>query len=79
MLSGHKMQLIRIQHKLSQQDVADAVGCSTKVIGNYENGRANISEELYLKWINALYQTTPRVKKGGGKKKEEVTNDDGQV
>lgn len=81
MLAGHKMQLIRIQHNLSQQELADAIGCSTKVIGNYENERANISEELYLKWINALYQTEPQNKKGGRpkKKKDEDTQDGGQI
>lgn len=71
MLSGQKMQLIRIQHHLTQKQVAEAIGCSIKIISEYENNRKYISQELYLKWINALYQLEPEYKKTGRKKKKD--------
>ena len=70
MLAGHNMRLLRIQNGLTQQDIADAIGCSKRHIMNYENEYENISDELYLKWINAIYDYKPVHKPVGRPKRK---------
>ena len=69
MLSGRKLKFLRIYKNMTQQYLADCIGCSKRYVGMVENDNQNLSEEMYEKWVDALNgKLVPKKKK---KKKEE--------
>lgn len=63
MLSGKKLQYIRIRNNMTQVYIAKCIGVSERWIGMVENAGESPSQEVYDKWLLALY--------GGLKPKEE--------
>lgn len=55
MLSPEKLLLIRNLHNISQSELADRVGVKRNYISMMENRKQPITQELYDKWIKALY------------------------
>jgi len=55
MLSGQKLKFLRIRKKLTQKYIAEQTGVSIRWIKKIENNGAVPSEEVYKKWLNALY------------------------
>ena len=55
MLSGDKLKLIRIHQNLTQQELADGIGVSRRLIVLVENHNKSISQDLYQRWIDGLY------------------------
>jgi len=55
MLSPEKLLLIRNLHNISQNELAERVGVKRNYISMMENRKQPISQELYDKWIKALY------------------------
>jgi transcriptional regulator with XRE-family HTH domain len=55
MLSGKKLQYIRVLKGLSQVYIADCIGVSERWIGKVENEGLAPSQEVYDKWLLALY------------------------
>ena len=71
MLSGRKLQFLRIYKGMTQQYLADCIGCSKRYIGMVENTNQTLSEEMYEKWIDALNgKLTPKPKNKENKKKK---------
>ena len=55
MLTGKKLQSLRILKGLSQVYIADCIGVSERWIGKVENEWLAPSQEVYDKWLLALY------------------------
>lgn len=55
MLSGKKLQYIRVLKGLSQVYIADCIGVSERWIGKVENEGLAPSQDVYDKWLLALY------------------------
>ena len=55
MLSGYKLQYLRRLKGLSQKYIAECIGVSVRWVSKVECENSEISEETYLKWIDALY------------------------
>ena len=55
---GRNLSAIRMQHGLTQAELAEAIGVTTNHIGHVENGSSGISLELLLKICRTL-RTTP--------------------
>lgn len=47
---GAKIQLAREEHNMSQEELAQAIGCSQSALSNYEKGKRHI----YLKQLEKL-------------------------
>lgn len=43
------LKQIRTQHSMTQQEVADAIGCSSIVYGRYENGKRQPSADILIR------------------------------
>lgn len=63
MLCGKKLQFIRIRNNMTQEYIADCLGVSKRWIGMVENTSDYPSQEVYDKWILALYGGLKPVKK----------------
>lgn len=74
MLSGYKLQYIRRLKGLSQKHIAECIGVSIRWVSKVECENSEISEETYLKWIDALYGKIKPVKdvKVDGRRKKKV-------
>lgn len=55
MLSGKKLQYMRIRNDMTQQYIADCIGISKRWVGKVENEGEIPSQEVYDKWLLALY------------------------
>lgn len=55
MLSGKKLQYLRILNGFSQVYIANCIGISERWVGKVENEGLTPSQEVYDKWLLALY------------------------
>ena len=51
------IELLRLQHELTQQEVADAVGCQREVYRRYEKGTREMPVSVAIK-LAKLYQVS---------------------
>ena len=63
MLSGEKLQFLRITHKITQRQMAEWCGVSTRFIGMIENNDRQPSPEVYNAMINCIYNVGKPLKK----------------
>jgi len=63
MLSGSKLQYIRRLQGLSQVYISSCIGVSERWVSKVECENSPISQELYDKWLLALYGGLKPVKK----------------
>lgn len=63
MLSGKKLQYIRIRNNMTQVYIAECIGISERWVGKVENEGLAPSQEVYDKWLLALYGGLKPVKK----------------
>jgi transcriptional regulator with XRE-family HTH domain len=54
---GKKIKLARIEHDMSQRDLADAIGALQKAISRYETGISVPSVEMLQKIAKTLKKT----------------------
>jgi predicted transcriptional regulator len=76
MLNGKKLQYIRRLKGLSQVYIADCIGVSERWIGKVENEGSTPSQELYEKWLLALYGKIKPAKKETVTKKKATSKQD---
>ncbi len=80
MLTGKKLQYLRILKGYSQVYVAESIGVSERWVGKVENEGLSPSQEVYDKWLQCLYGKLKPVKKVADEKsdtkidKPKVTN-----
>lgn len=55
MLSGKKLQFLRIQKNMTQVYISKCIGITERWVGKVENEGETPSQEVYDKWILALY------------------------
>jgi len=55
MLSVEKIKFLRQLHGLTQQKVADALGCTKNYISMLENRKQEYSQDFAKRWVNAIY------------------------
>ncbi|MGX8701019.1 helix-turn-helix domain-containing protein [Caproiciproducens sp.] len=53
---GHKIQALREEKKLSQEQLANLVGCSQSAISNYEKGKRHIYLD-HLEKLSDIFDT----------------------
>ncbi len=63
MLNGKKLQYLRILKGFTQVYIADCIGVSERWVSKVECENCSISQEVYDKWILALYGGLKPVKK----------------
>ena len=63
MLSGEKLQFLRITHKITQRQMAVWCGVSTRFIGMIEHNDRQPSPEVYNAMINCIYNVGKPLKK----------------
>ena len=63
MLSGEKLQFLRITHKITQKKMAEWCGVSTRFIGMVEHNDRQPSTEVYNAMINCIYGIGKPLKK----------------
>lgn len=63
MLTGKKLQYLRILKGYTQVYVAESIGVSERWIGKVENEGLSPSQEVYEKWLQCLYGNLRPVKK----------------
>lgn len=63
MLSGEKLQFLRITHKITQRQMAEWCGVSTRFIGMIEHNDRQPSPEVYNAIINCIYNVGKPLKK----------------
>lgn len=51
---NNKLKQLRTKQRLSQQELADRMGCNRSTIWRYENGKINLSLKKYKKYAKAL-------------------------
>ena len=62
MLSPEKLKLIRLLKKMTQQQVATKMGVSKNYITMMENRARPVTDEMYVKWLNALNGVEEEIK-----------------
>lgn len=73
MLSYDKLQFLRIIHNVTQADMAECLGVSTRYVGMVEHGDETMSEETYKKWLNVCYgKIKVDGRRNNGRKKAKV-------
>jgi transcriptional regulator with XRE-family HTH domain len=70
MLNGKKLQFLRLYHGYSQKYIADAIGVSERWIGKIENEGFKPSDEVYEKYLSAIYGKLKPNKKKAAKETE---------
>ena len=63
MLSGERLQFLRITHKITQRQMAEWCGVSTRFIGMIEHNDRQPSPEVYNAMINCIYNVGKPLKK----------------
>lgn len=63
MLSGEKLQFLRITHQITQRQMAAWCGVSTRFIGMIEHNDRQPSPEVYNAMINCIYNVGKPLKK----------------
>lgn len=63
MLSGEKLQFLRITHKITQRQMAEWCGVSTRFIGMIEHNDRQPSPEVYNAMIDCIYNVGKPLKK----------------
>ena len=63
MLTGKKLQHLRILKGYTQVYIAESIGVSERWIGKVENEGLSPSQEVYEKWLQCLYGNLKPVKK----------------
>ena len=63
MLSGEKLQFLRITHKITQRQMAEWCGVSPRFIGMIEHNDRQPSPEVYNAMINCIYNVGKPLKK----------------
>ncbi|WP_455714109.1 helix-turn-helix domain-containing protein [Anaerosporobacter sp.] len=63
MLTGKKLQYLRILKGYSQVYIAESIGVSERWIGKVENEGLAPSQEVYDKWLQCIYGNLKPVKK----------------
>ena len=70
MLSGEKLQFLRITHKITQRQMAEWCGVSTRFIGMIEHNDRQPSPEVYNAMINFIYGIGKPLKKNKSNNQE---------
>ena len=71
MLSGEKLQFLRITHKITQRQMSEWCGVSTRFITMIEHNERRPSPEVYNAMINCIYNVgKPRKKKSNHQEQE---------
>ncbi len=55
MLSAEKIKFLRQLHGLTQQKVADELGCTKNYISMLENRKQEYSADFAKRWVDAIY------------------------
>lgn len=55
MLDGRKLKYMRQLKGWSRKQIAEVIGISHEWVKKVENNNERPSEEVYRKWLNALY------------------------
>lgn len=55
MLSVEKIKFLRQLHGLTQQKVADELGCTKNYISMLENRKQEYSADFAKRWVDAIY------------------------
>lgn len=63
MLSGEKLQFLRVTHGVTQRQMAEWCGVSTRFIGMIEHNDRQPSPEVYNAMINCIYNVGKPLKK----------------
>ncbi|MHB8065271.1 MAG: helix-turn-helix domain-containing protein [Ruminiclostridium sp.] len=74
MICVETLKQIRLIKNLSQQDIADRIGCSNNYISMLENRSQTFGKEMYEKWLHALYYDTKPEKSEKREKPEKKTS-----
>ena len=74
---GESMRMYRAEHKMTQEDLADALGVQTKYISMLECGHRNPSTNLQKKMENLIAQD--EVERAFRKEKTELTKEQIEV
>ncbi len=53
-----KLKTLRIQHNMTQKDVADRIGVSRAIVASYENGSRRPSYEMLIKLAHLFHVST---------------------
>ncbi|WP_080742982.1 helix-turn-helix domain-containing protein [Clostridium novyi] len=72
MLSAEKLKFLRLLHNLTQQDVAEKMGCKRTYISMIENRKENYSEEWHDRYVNVIYQVAEEKKQEQQEKAIEI-------
>ena len=56
--TGQRIKVLRKKHKMTQDELAEAIGANRVTIANYEGDKYNPSSEALLKIADALKVTT---------------------
>ncbi len=70
MLSGDRLQFLRIIHNITEKDMAECIGKSDRWVRKIESGEETPTDEVYKAWINTCYG---KIKPDGRKKKKAET------
>lgn len=71
MLSGEKLQFLRITHKITQRQMGEWCGVSTRFIGMIEHNDRQPSPEVYNAMINCIYGIGKPLKKNKSNNQEQ--------
>ena len=71
MLSGEKLQFLRIIHQITQQQMAAWCGVSTRFIGMIEHNDRQPSPEVYNAMLNCIYNVGKPLKKNKSNNQEQ--------
>ena len=79
MISGEKLKRIRLSRGLSQRQIAEFCGCDRAYISEIESFKRIPSQELYEKFIKAVYTLDDKSKEPKRKnRKGEVNVNNGE-
>ena len=53
-LIPHQLRLLRLDKKLSQEDLAQKIGVNTSTLNKYENNNSSMQIDMFLKILNTL-------------------------
>ena len=71
MLSGEKLQFLRITHKITQRQMSEWCGVSTRFIGMIEHNDRQPSPEVYNAMLNCIYNVGKPLKKNKSNNQEQ--------
>lgn len=63
MLSVEKIKFLRQLHGLTQQKVADELGCTKNYISMLENRKQEYSSDFAKRWVDAIYTLAQKKEK----------------